>query len=216
MLSFLNQYGHNVHSQNNEDGVLSEAIDRLELAGWLGDVRSNEWSPGHCVEIGGNDGLWMSNTRHLIEQGWSGLFVESDYNLYLKSKENWASNPRVRHQCSRVDANNINAFVDERCDLLSLDTDGSDYSIFCGLKTRPKIVIIEIDSSIEPPSERFNADGAAGYWSMTVAALERGYFVLCHTGNLVILRSEYQHLFPECAPHPLLEWELYFNRGWVR
>lgn len=218
MLTFLNKYASNIHSQNGEDGVIEQCVERLELAGWLGDKEppaGAQWSPGHCVEIGGADGQWMSNTRLLLENGWSGLFVEADYNLYLQSKINWANNPRVRHQCCRVDERNVNAFVDNRCDLLSLDTDGSDYRIFCGLKSRPKIVIVEIDSSIEPPSERVNVDGGVGYWTMTVAALERGYFVLCHTGNLVLVRQEYGHLFPECVPHPLLEWEKYFNRGWL-
>jgi hypothetical protein len=205
MLNFLRQYARNYKfSQNGEEGVLLEALVRLNQ------------NQGYCVEIGGSDGLFCSNTALLLENvGWSGLFAESDYNLYLKCKENWQDNPRVRCQCSRVDARNVNAFVDERCDLLSLDTDGSDYAIFCGMKARPKIVIVEIDSSIEPPDERVNPDGGVGYWAMTVAALERGYFILCHTGNLVLVRQDYGHLFPECEPHPLLEWELYFNRSWL-
>jgi hypothetical protein len=204
MLSFLHKYAKNIHSQNGEDGILWEAFMRINP------------THDHAVEIGGNDGRWMSNTANLIEQGWSGLFVEADYSLYLKCKENWKHNPLVRAQCSRVDGRNVNAFVDERCDLLSIDTDGSDYAIFCGMTARPKIAIVEIDSSIEPPSECVNSDGGVGYWAMTVAALERGYFVLCHTGNLILVKQEYGHLFPECAPHPLLEWELYFNRSWLK
>jgi hypothetical protein len=208
VLSFLNKYAKDCFSsQNGEEGVLLEVLERLSF----------HVNKGHAVEAGGHDGMFCSNTALLLKSyGWSGLFVEGQYDLYLKCKENWKDNPRVRCQCCYVDGNNINAFVDDDCDLLSLDTDGSDYEIFCGMKARPKIVIVEVDSSIEPPSERFNADGAAGYWSMTVAALERGYFVLCHTGNLVLVQQEYAHLFPECAPHPLLEWELYFNRGWVK
>jgi hypothetical protein len=205
VLSFLHKYARNYKfSQNGEEGVLLAALVRLKQ------------NHGYCVEIGGSDGLFCSNTALLLENvGWSGLFVESDYNLYLKCKENWRDNPRVRCQCSRVDARNVNAFVDDRCDLLSLDTDGGDYAIFCGMQARPKVVVVEIDSSIEPPDERVNGDGGVGYWAMTVAALERGYFVLCHTGNLILVRQDYGHLFPECEPHPLLEWELYFNRSWL-
>jgi hypothetical protein len=83
------------------------------------------------------------------------------------------------------------------------------------MQARPEIVVVELDSSIEPPDERVNGDGGVGYWTMTVAALERGYFVLCHTGNLILCRQDYGYLFPECEPHPLLEWELYFNRSWL-
>lgn len=206
MLSFLNQYAKNYSfSQNGEEGIILESFIRMGV------------NSGHCVEIGGHDGRYCSNTALLLQHDyWSGLFVESDYSLYLKCKENWKDNPRVRSQCSRVDRRNVNAFVDERCDLLSLDTDGSDYRIFCGLQSQPKIVIVEIDSSLPPDREGFNADGAAGYWSMTVAALERGYFVLCHTGNLVLLRQEYGPLFPEVNKHPLVDYEYFFNDAWLK
>jgi hypothetical protein len=205
MLSFLNQYAGNVHSQNGEDLLTQEAVKRIGL------------TTGHCVEIGGNDGFWMSNTRYLIEQGWSGLFVEFQYDLYLKCKQNWANNPKVRSQCSRVDGKNINAFVDDSCDVLSLDTDGSDFEIFKGLKAKPKIVIVEIDSSIPPDREGFNSDGGAGYFSMAVLALEKGYFVLAHTGNLVLIDERYRDLFPEVkSKHPLIDSEAYFNRNWLK
>lgn len=207
MLSFLHKYTKNYkYSQNCEEGVLEECQRR-------------GISVFHCVEIGAHDGRFCSNTAWVIESDIrvvTGLFVESDYNRYLQCKTNWTHNSNVRCQCSRVDERNINAFVDDRCDLLSIDTDGSDYQIFRGLKARPKIVIVEIDSSIEPPSERVNLDGGVGYWAMTTLALESGYFLLAHTGNLVLVHQDYAHLFPECKPHPLLEWELYFNRAWVR
>lgn len=204
MLSFLNQYGHNVHSQNCEDGIIAECVKRLSL------------STGHAVETGGNDGQWLSNTRYLIESGWSGLFVEADYGLYLQCKENWKDNPRVRSQCSRVDGKNINAFVDDSCDLLSLDTDGSDYRIFHGLLVKPKIVIVEIDSSIPPNVLGFNQDGGAGYLEMVRLAQLRGYFVLCHTGNLIVVDGKYKHLFPEIDKDPIYEAEYYFNRAWLK
>lgn len=205
MLSFLKQYGFNTHSQNSEDGVIAECVKRLGI------------TAGHAVETGGNDGLWLSNTRLLIENGWSGLFVEADYNLYLKCKENWKHNPRVRSQCSRVDGKNINAFVDDKCDLLSLDTDGSDYAIFAGLEARPKIVIMEVDSSIPPNVEGFNSDGGAGYFTGVELGIEKGYFLLAHTGNLIFVRDDLKHLFPEVkSRHPLIDSEFYFNRAWLK
>jgi hypothetical protein len=205
MLSFLYKYGHNVHSQNSEDGVIQECVKRMDL------------TSGHAVEAGGNDGQWMSNTRVLLENGWSGLFVEANYDLYLKCKSNWASYPKVKSQCSRVDGKNVNAFVNDSCDLLSLDTDGSDYEIFAGLQANPKIVIIEIDSSIPPNDPSFNSDGAAGYFRGVELGLEKGYFLLCHTGNLVFVREDYKHLFPEVkSKHPLIDSEFYFNRAWIK
>lgn len=179
-------------------------------------VRRMGIESGHCVEIGGHDGFYCSNTAYLIGQGFSGLFVEGDYGRHKESCRNWAGNARVRHQCCKVDGKNVNAFVTEMCDVFSTDTDGIDYEIFKGLKARPKIVIVEIDSSIQPPSEEFNSDGAPGYWPMVVLGLEKGYFLLCHTGNLIFVQEEYKHLFPEINKHPLIEWEYFFNRAWVR
>lgn len=212
MLNFLHKYAKNyVYSQNGEEGVLLECITRLE-----GAFRMNR---GHAVEIGGNDGRYCSNTALLLQQhGWSGLFVEADYSLYLQSKKNWNHlGLNVRHQCSRVDARNINAFVDDTCDLLSLDTDGSDYRIFHGLQAKPKIVIMEIDSSIPPNDPSFNVDGAAGYFRGVELGLEKGYFLLCHTGNLILIDEQYKHLFPEVkSKHPLIDSEVYFNRAWLK
>lgn len=204
MLDFVNKYARNVHSQNGEDGIIIECVKRMGITG------------GHCVEVGGNDGLWMSNTRLLIEYGWSGSFIESDYNLYLKCKENWQGKD-VKVICSLVDGKNINAFVDDSCDVLSLDTDGNDYQIFIGLKAKPKIVIIEIDSSIPPDRDAFNSDGGAGYRPMVNLGMEKGYRLLCHTGNLIFIDKQYKDMFPEIkGKHPLIESELYFNCSWLK
>ena len=207
MLSFLHKYAQNYFaSQNGEEGLLIEICTRLSI------------KEGRSVEAGGSDGLFCSNTALLIKDyAWHGLFVEADYSLYLKCKENWKHNPNVRSQCSAVDEKNINAFVDDSCDLLSLDTDGGDYKIFAGLKARPKIVIMEIDSSIPPSDPSFNADGGVGYLRGVELGLEKGYFLLCHTGNLIFVRDDFKHLFPEVkSRHPLIDSECYFNRSWLR
>jgi hypothetical protein len=204
MLSFLNKYAGNVHSQNGEDLIAQECLRRLEI------------KTGHAVEIGGNDGLWMSNTRYLIEQGWSGLFVEYNYNLYLQSKANWANNPKIRHQCCKVDGKNINAFVKDNCDLLSVDTDGMDFRIFEGLKAKPKIVILEVDSSIPPGSYETNSDGASGYQQTVELGIKKGYFLLCHTGNIILIANKYRYLFPEIVGDGLSNSALYFNRSWMK
>ena len=206
MLSFLNKYAKNFrHSQNGEEGILLECLRRLNITG------------GHAVEIGSNDGFFCSNTALLLEYGWSGKMVEADWNLYLKCKENWARKKDVRVQCCRVDAKNVNAFVDARCDVLSVDTDGFDYEIFEVLIARSKIVIVEIDSGIEPESMDRNSDGAAGYGLMVELGITKGYRLLCHTGNLVFIDAKYKQLFPETLGiHPLIETEKYFKRDWLQ
>lgn len=210
MLDFINKYARNEwFSQNGEEGVLRECLTRMGTG------------KGHAVEIGGANGFYCSNTAALVDgqllgTQWTGLMVEADHRMYQECKANWAEYDGMRVQCSRVDGKNVNAFVDDSCDVLSLDTDGGDYRIFIGLKARPKIVIIEIDSSIPPDKDAFNSDGGAGYRPMVNLGIEKGYFLLGHTGNLVLLDKQYKQLFPEVKGHPLLESELYFNRSWLK
>lgn len=206
MLRFYHKYAKNyIASQNGEEGILEECQRRgVNIF--------------HCVEIGGHDGRFCSNTAWVIETDIrvvTGLFVEADYDRYLQCKANWQHNPNVRSQCSRVDGKNVNAFVDERCDLLSLDTDGSDYQIFQGLQAKPKIVIVEIDSSYPPDVHAFNADGAGTYRNTVELGISKSYFLLVHTGNLVFVANEYRELFPEIEGDGLSNAGLYFRRDWL-
>lgn len=209
MLDFLYRYRDNGwYSQNGEEGVLREVLRRM-------GKRS-----GHAVEIGAHNGFYCSNTAALVDgqiagPDWAGLMVEADYNLYLQCKAGWSKYKGMRVQCCRVDGKNINAFVKDNCDLLSLDTDGSDYEIFDGLQAKPKIVIVEIDSSLNPEFASFNSDGGANYFAMTLLGITKGYFLLCHTGNLVFVDEKYRELFPEIVGDPLVDTEKYFNPAWL-
>lgn len=205
MLEFLNKYASNItYSQNGEEGILIECLSRLKI------------KTGHAVEIGANNGIWCSNTALLLKNGWTGKLVESDFNLWKQCEENWKPYPAVKCQCSHVDKYNINAFVDDKCDVLSIDTDGQDYEIFKALKAKPKIVIVEIDSSIPPDNNGFNADGGAGYRVMVEQGIEKGYFLLCHTGNLVFVDKQYKKLFPEVKGDGLKNAEQYFKTDWLK
>lgn len=205
MLDFLNKYAENVtYSQNGEEGLLIECLSRMKI------------TTGHCVEIGANNGLWCSNTALLLKNGWTGKMVEADFNLWKLCTENWKDNKKVVCQCSRVDKYNINAFVGKDCDVLSIDTDGQDYQLLMALKAKPKIVIVEIDSSIPPHDHRFNSEGGSGYKPMVELAKGKGYFLLAHTGNLVFVDEEYKELFPEITGDPLYNHEQYFNKSWLK
>src|SRR5690242_13068173 len=109
MLSFAEKYAKNINSQFGEDGIIAECLHRMNL------------EKGECVEIGGNDGLWLSNTANLVENGWSGKFVEADCSLYEKARDRWQHRPDVKCICSRVNGSNVNAFVTDSTDLLSSD-----------------------------------------------------------------------------------------------
>jgi hypothetical protein len=205
MQSFVNKYAKDItYSQNGEEGILIECLSRMGI------------TKGHAVEIGANDGKWCSNTALLIEKGWTAKMVEADFDLWTKCCANWQGNNRVKAQCTRVDAYNINAFVDDKCDVLSIDTDGLDFKLFEALKAKPKIVIVEIDSSIPPDKTGFNAEGGSSYRSMVELGISKGYFLLCHTGNLVFVDAEFQELFPEIEGDPLTDTKEYFKTAWLQ
>lgn len=205
MITFYNKYAANkVYSQNGEEGILLEVLKRLKI------------DKGTCIEIGGHNGKYLSNTALLIDNGWSGKFVEADYDLWQACCNNWKGNENVKAVCSFVSEANINAFVDDECDVLSIDTDGKDYEILKALKAKPKVVIIEIDSSIPPDADIFNREGGAGYLPMAKLAIEKGYFLLCHTGNLVLVDKQFKKLFPEIKGDGIKNADEYFKTDWLK
>lgn len=204
MLTFTNKYAKNEKfSQNGEEGILAEVLKRLKI------------ETGVCCEIGGNDGRWLSNTALLIENGWTGKFIEADFDLWQNCVGNWKGNDRVKAVCSFVSEANVNAFVDADCDVLSIDTDGKDYEIFKALEAKPKVIIIEIDSSIPPDADRYNKEGGAGYLPMAKLGIGKGYFLLAHTGNLVFVDRQYKKLFPEVKGDGVKNADEYFKRDWL-
>lgn len=204
MLTFFNKYAKNiVYSQNCEEGLLVEVMKRLKL------------ETGYAVEFGGHNGKYLSNTALLIDNGWTGKFIEADYDLWEQCCRNWAGNDRVKSVCSMVNPGNVNAFVDDSCDVVSIDVDGIDYQIFQAMEAKPKVVIIEIDSSIPTDEDRFNSQGGAGYLPMVKLGIEKGYFLLCHTGNLIFVDKQYKKLFPEIKGDGLKDSAEYFRTCWL-
>lgn len=62
------------YSQNNEDQVILDYF---------------KGKAGTFIDIGANDGKTLSNTRLLVENGWSGVFVEPSPTAFQKLKENY-------------------------------------------------------------------------------------------------------------------------------
>ncbi len=58
-----------MYSQNNEEQIIIEYFKDFK---------------GHLLDIGANDGLTLSNSRKLIELGWTGDLVEPSPNAFQK------------------------------------------------------------------------------------------------------------------------------------
>jgi len=206
MLTFYNQHAKNkVYSQNGEEGLIEEVLKRLNI------------TTGKCFEAGGHNGKYLSNTALLIDQGWTGKFVEYDWDLHTAACENWKhAKDRVKCICSAVDAANVNAFIESDTDVVSIDVDGQDLSIFRAMTARPKLVILEINSGFPPDVEHESQDKGCSYLTAAKAAIEKGYFVLCHTGNVLLCDKKYRKLFPEIQGDAIKNSHEYFNTSWLR
>ena len=213
MLTFAAKYANNVFSQFGEDGIIEEILHRLKK------------KTGHIIEFGAHNGKFCSNARNLILQNWTALLIEGDPD---RAKECWAlynyreRRDKVNVYCDYVLPENVNEMIGN-CDILSIDVDGIDAAIWKEYTGTPDIVIIEINSSINPLNEVFaDPDQGSSFKSMWFLGNAKDYLLLCHTGNMIWIRKEHQKLFPELFRkngsyiHPLNDIDLFFNKSWLK
>ena len=192
----LLEFRNNVYSQNGEDGIIDAILSKLPAL--------NRW----CVEFGAWDGIYLSNTRNLIEnREYQAVLIEASKQSFLKLKDNTKNLP----------VQSLNAFVGFSAtdnldtlltgtlcpsdfDFLSIDIDGNDIHVWRAIKLyRPKIICIEFNPTIptevafeQPADPRIN-------WGSSLAALvnlgkEKQYELICaNECNAFFVVSE---LFP--------------------
>lgn len=204
MLTFHKKYGADIYSQTGEDGIISECLGRIGI------------EKGKFAEFGAHNGIYCSNTRLLLEQGWSGKLIEADPDLFKQLLDNTMGLPVALH-CGFVTPENVNERIPQDIDLLSIDVDGIDYNIWKAYTGKPALVVIEINSSIQPDAFEPVSDPqrGTGYMPMVSLGLAKGYFLLTHHGNCIFVLNKYRDLFPEIEGNGLENSELYFSRGWL-
>jgi hypothetical protein len=190
MLDFVKKYANSGrYSQNGEEGIIDECLRRIK--------------PDHqeAVEFGGADGYYCSNTAHLRDRGWKVRMYDVNPSGPLVEKE-------------EITSENVIGIVDI-CSVLSIDTDGHDYEIWQAYLSIPDIVVIEINSGLNPMQDAISYKDGANYSAMVKLGLSKDYFLLCHTGNLVFVHRDHRDKFPEITADPFAEWPLYFNKYWL-
>jgi hypothetical protein len=101
MTGFSRKYGGNVYSQNGEDFILEEVINRLGLE-------------GPCVEFGAHQGTYCSNTANLIiNHLWDGKLIEGDEMLFNQLINNELLPEHVQCVNAFVTPENVNHLVPE-------------------------------------------------------------------------------------------------------
>jgi hypothetical protein len=183
-------YKSDVHSQNGEDGIIAAIFDRIG------------YTTKTCCEFGAWDGLYLSNCRNLILEGWGALLIEADPRRFDDLVRNYKSNPSVICVNRFVDtgSNSLDSILRAHqmsdLDFLSIDIDGLDYEIFEALETRPRVICIEVNAAHSPDANsRLDRDIAKKNVGQPLQvfveiAKKKGYDLVCYTGNaFFVLRS---------------------------
>lgn len=191
MLTFADKYKFNVFSQNGEDGIISELIHRIKPT-----IKT-------AVEFGCPSFEYCSNTALLARNGWQVRMYDINPN----------DDPRI-HQ-AEITVDNVNEIVGHPI-LLSIDIDNDDYHVWKAYEGKPDIVIIEINSSIPPGITEIPGDRGASYSAMVRLGLDKGYNLVCHTGNLIFILHKHIGLFPELKGfHPIIDSDKFFNKSFL-
>lgn len=207
----LDTFRRNVHSQNGEDGVIKELLRRLGLS-----VDNSFW----CVEFGAWDGMHLSNIFALVEaHSATAVMIEGDEQKFRRLNALAEKHPSIIPVEGFVTGRRIpedpltSAFTgsfnplkmatldDLLCttacpkdyDLLSIDIDSFDLEVWeAHREFSPKIVVIEINSGLEPGILRWHGNGKSGnsFSSTLAVAKSKGYNLVCHTGNMIFVRGD--------------------------
>jgi hypothetical protein len=187
-------FASNVYSQNGEDGILREILGKVS------NLDKTNW----CVEFGAWDGKHLSNTYNLVENhGYKAVYIESEKERYEALLLTSSQQPSIHPIQAVVDHNaggdssldNLLLDTDLPVDfeVLSIDIDSHDLDIWETLENYlPKIVVIEINSCVPPGVIWRHGPTTPGntFSAVLKVAQAKGYTLLCHTGNLVFIRSD--------------------------
>ena len=213
----FNDFKKNIYSQGGEDGILEEVLKKL-------DLKKNGW----CCEFGAWDGKHGSNTFNLVKNfSYKAVYIESDRNKFEDLKKTEAKYPNIYAINRTIDKNKNSSNSLEKIlektkipldfEILSIDIDSYDLDVWETLeKYRPKIVVIEINSSIEPGIiQRHDLKNQGNSFSATVdVGKKKGYVLVCHTGNCIFLRDDLKNKI-NYEENSLNNPDILFDRSWL-
>jgi hypothetical protein len=192
---------HNVYSQSGEDGVIHAILKSFPIL--------DNW----CVEFGAWDGIYLSNTRLLIEESnYSAILIEPNPSSYRRLVSNCGKFPNVTCMMEFVgfdSADSLDTLLSPtKCpkdfDLLSIDIDGNDIHVWRAITHyRPKLVCIEFNATIpdgvvfEQPADPKIKWGCS-LDALKILALEKGYILACvHKWNAFFVSEEVWSQIPD-------------------
>jgi hypothetical protein len=185
-------YRKNVYSQGGEDGILEELLRRLpSTTNWV-------------CEFGAMDGVFCSNTfRRVKNHGAHAIYIEADAQFFSTLQRTAQAVPTITPIHARVEVEGDSTLdailartpIPIEFDILSIDIDSYDYQVWKSVRVyRPKIVVVEINSGLSPTDPTLiHGEGSpqgTGFLPMLLLGREKGYTLVCHTGNLIFIRND--------------------------
>lgn len=177
------------YSQNGEQAHILHYLDTIGI------------KEGHLVDLGAGDGYTMSNTRALLERGWTGDLYDGDPKGAKDVQRAWID-------LEWAGAQNL------ECQFLNIDLDGNDWHILnaaleCSTQS-PSLIVAEInpifqwnEAKVMPYNEVHVWKGDT-YYGMSLAACGKlcakyGYaLAYLHAGiNAFLLRNDHAAAHPE-------------------
>lgn len=139
----------------------------------------------HFVDIGANDGTYLSNTKLLSEQGWNGLLIEGKE--FPLTKQHFVTKENILEILE-----SYNTPIE--FDLLSIDIDGNDYWVLQEILTKykPRLIVSEYNAEHNPQESKaieYNPDfvfKANDYYGYT---LEAGKKLAAKCGYTIIFTN---------------------------
>lgn len=185
----------NGYSQYGEEAVILETFKALGI------------EKGHLVDLGAGDGYTMSNTRALLDLGWTGDLYDGDPKGAKDVTKQWISIDWIQSPHGPNPSN-----------FLNIDLDGCDYHILKELFLMyqrdgaefPDLIVAEINpifkrnEAVVMPYNEAHVWDSTTFYGMSLAACERlakefGYTLMhLHAGiNAFLLRSDHAQAHPE-------------------
>lgn len=138
----FSSYERGFFSQNGEDGVIEEILDRIGTA-----------TQPFMVEIACGDGAQCNGRYLVVSREFRGLFIDGRHQ---------SACPDIQVVNEFVTRENVNELLDkyqvpQEIDVLSIDIDGNDYHIWKAIGRKARLVVMEYNANI-PPTQEFVVD----------------------------------------------------------
>ena len=159
----------------------------------------------HLVELGAWDGHYLSNTRHLIEDGYTALLIDGDNRGNNEVKEHFITKDNVVKLLNQYN-------TPEEFDLLVIDLDGNDHYILDEVlgSFKPSLVVAEFNPIFENneskvitynENHRWNNDDYYGFSFKAGIKLGRKHGYTCvfqnDSLNMYFVRNEFVEIDPK-------------------